>query len=156
MSCRIGIRAVAVAVLLIASGLLAAGVAAVTVSAAIAPVQLRGGSLRISPDIPIVGARVTVELRLPGAASPERATLDLASPTGVHRRVTLRRTAAGLLRATLHFADDGLWTMRVRNDSADAYAEVLVLQNGAVVPAPKVLVVPGVSPGGGLGLLGGR
>jgi len=116
----------------------------------VAPVALRSGSLRVSPELPVVGALVTVQLRLPDGVVPARATLDLASPTGVHRRVTLVRVGPRAMRATTHFADDGLWTLRVTSATVDAVTDVLVLQNGAVVPGPKPLLVPRLGLGGGL------
>ena len=121
-----------------------------TGAAVVAPVALRGGSLRVSPDLPVVGALVTVQLRLPDGVVPARASLDLVSPTGVHRRVTLVRVGHGVMRATTHFADDGLWTLRVLSAAVDATTDVLVLQNGVVMPGPKPLLAPRLGLGGGL------
>ena len=148
---RTGRAAALLAVAAVAGALLVPAAGAVgTGAVVVAPVALRSGSLRVSPDLPVVGARVTVLLRLPGGVVPARATLDLASPTGVHRRVTLVRVGPGAMRATTHFADEGLWTLRVTSATVDAVTDVLVLQNGAVVPAPKPLLVPRLGLGGGL------
>ena len=148
---RTGRAAALLAVAAVAGALLVPAAGAVgTGAVVVAPVALRSGSLRVSPDLPVVGARVTVLLRLPGGVVPARATLDLATPTGVHRRVTLVRVGPGAMRATTHFADEGLWTLRVTSATVDAVTDVLVLQNGAVVPAPKPLLVPRLGLGGGL------
>jgi hypothetical protein len=134
----------------------AVSLAALPAQAALAPARFAGGLMSVSPEIPIVGSRVTVEVALPDGSAPPTATVQLTSPTGVHLRAKLQRVGPSLLRGTTHFADDGLWTLRVRAAGVDADGEVLVLQNGAIVPGPKPIVVPGVAPGGGLGLLGGR
>ena len=151
---RTGRAAALLAVAAVAGALLVPAAGAVgTGAVVVAPVALRSGSLRVSPDLPVVGARVTVDAleteHLRGVV-PARATLDLASPTGVHRRVTLVRVGPGAMRATTHFADEGLWTLRVTSATVDAVTDVLVLQNGAVVPAPKPLLVPRLGLGGGL------
>lgn len=131
-----------------------AGVA--TAPAALVPAGARGGLLRVAPELPVVGARVTVELRLPGGDVPGKATLALVSPSGQHLKATLRRAAPGLLSGAVHFADDGLWKLAVRSGGIDAGTDVLVLQPGAIVPGPKSNLVPAQSGSGGLGLLGGR
>lgn len=122
----------------------------------VGPVSPRGGLLRVAPEIPIVGSRVTVQVRLPGAEVPAAARLDLVAPSGQKLRRTLRRVAPGLLSGSFQFADDGLWKLRVTGGGIDARADLLVLQNGAVAPAPKGGVVVAPAGDGGLGLLGGR
>lgn len=149
-------RRVATAVALAAAAAAVAALALVALPAqgAVAPAHLTGGLVRVTPEIPIVGSRVTVEVTLPGGGAPRTVTVQLASPTGIRLHARLQRVGPSLLRGTTHFADDGLWTLRVRAAGIDAYGEVLVLQNGAVAPGPRPIVVPGVAPGGGLGLGG--
>ena len=101
------------------------------------PAGAANGLLRVSPDIPIVGKRATIELELGSAQAPKSLSLDVASPTNVHIRTRLERVSAHLLRGTYHFSDDGLWVLRVRARGLDVYGEVLVLQNGGLFPAPK-------------------
>ncbi len=96
------------------------------------------GLLRVSPDIPIVGKRATIELALGSAQAPRSLSLDVVSPTNVRIRTRLERVSAHLLRGTYHFSDEGLWVLRVRARGLDAHGEVLVLQNGGLYPAPKV------------------
>ena len=95
------------------------------------------GLLRVSPDIPIVGKRATVELELRSGDAPKSLSIDVVSPTNVRMKIRVERVSSRLLRGTYHFADDGLWVLRVRAGGLDAYGEVLVLQNGALFPAPK-------------------
>ena len=95
------------------------------------------GLLRVSPDIPIVGKRATIELELRSAEAPKSLSLDVVSPTNVHQKVRLERISSDVLRGRFHFSDDGLWVLRVRARGLDVYGEVLVLQNGALFPAPK-------------------
>ena len=93
--------------------------------------------LRVTPDIPIVGKRATIELELRSAAAPKSLSLDVVSPTNVHQQLRLKRVSSHLLRGRFHFSDDGLWVLRVRARGLDVYGEVLVLQNGGLYPAPK-------------------
>ena len=93
--------------------------------------------LRVTPDIPIVGKRATIELELRSAAAPKSLSLDVVSPTNVHQQLRLERVSSHLLRGRFHFSDDGLWVLRVRTRGLDVYGEVLVLQNGGLYPAPK-------------------
>ena len=95
------------------------------------------GLLRVSPDIPIVGKRATIELELQSARAPRSLSIDVVSPTDVRLKIRLDRVSSHLLRGTYHFADDGLWVLRVRARGLDVYGEVLVLQNAALSPAPK-------------------
>ena len=95
------------------------------------------GLLRVSPDIPIVGKRATIELELRSAEAPKSLSINVVSPTDVRLKIRLERVSSHLLRGTYHFADDGLWVLRVRARGLDVYGEVLVLQNGALAPAPK-------------------
>ena len=95
------------------------------------------GLLRVSPDIPIVGKRATVQLELRSGEAPKSLSIDVVSPTNVRMRIRVERVSSHLLRGTYHFADDGLWLLRVRARGLDAYGEVLVLQNGGLYPAPK-------------------
>ena len=95
------------------------------------------GLLRVSPDIPIVGKRATIELELGSAQAPRSLSLDVVSPTNVRVKARLERVSAHLLRGTYHFSDDGLWVLRVRARGLDVRGEVLVLQNGGLYPAPK-------------------
>ena len=125
-------------------------------TAAVAPAGLSGGHVRISPDVPIVGAKEILEVSLPGGEVPGRVTAQLISPSGQPFPVTLVRVGRSLLRGTTRFADDGLWTLRVRATGIDASGDVLVLQNGALVPGPKVGVAAAGAAGGGLGVVGGR
>lgn len=136
----------------LAGALLAAGSA----SPALAPAGARGGLLRVAPELPVVGATVTVELRLPGGDVPGKATLALVSPSGQRFKATLRRAAPGLLSGAVRFADDGLWKLAVRSGGIDAAGDVLVLQPGVIAPGPKSNLLPVPSGSGGLGLLGGR
>ena len=93
--------------------------------------------LRVSPDIPIVGKRSTIELELGSGQAPKSLSIDVVSPTNVRLKTRLERISSHLLRGTYHFSDDGLWVLRVRARGLDVYGEVLVLQNGALAPAPK-------------------
>ena len=93
--------------------------------------------LRVSPDIPIVGKRSTIELELGSAQAPKSLSIDVVSPTNVRLKTRLQRISSHLLRGTYHFSDDGLWVLRVRARGLDVYGEVLVLQNAALSPAPK-------------------
>lgn len=130
----------------------------VAAGAAAASAQARPpvGLVRVSPNIPIVGKRTTILLELPSAAVPSTAVLEVLSPTNVHMKLRLARVATHLMRTTYHFADDGLWTLRVRSPRVDAYGEILVFQNGALAPAPSALRVPragkvaGLADGGGV------
>lgn len=125
--------------------------------AAISPAGLSGGQVRIAPDVPIVGAKVTLEVSLPGGEVPARVKAQLISPSGQPFPVTLVRVGRSLLRGTTKFADDGLWTLRVRATGIDASGDVLVLQNGALVPGPKVTAAAAAgAPGGGIALVGGH
>ena len=118
---------------------------------------MRAALLRVSPELPVIGAPVTVEVRVAGADAPSSARLRLVSPTGkALPGPLLRRSGPALLRATLRFADDGLWTLIVRDGGLDASAEVLVLQPAAAVPGPKGKGAAAVAGGGGLALLPGR
>ncbi len=112
--------------------------AAVTAAAALAAqAGAATGLLRVSPDIPIVGKRATIELELGSAQAPRSLSLDVVSPTNVRVKARLERVSAHLLRGTYHFSDDGLWVLRVRARGLDVQGEVLVLQNGGLYPAPK-------------------
>ena len=112
--------------------------AAVTAAAALAAqAGAATGLLRVSPDIPIVGKRATIELELGSAQAPRSLSLDVVSPTNVRIRTRLERVSAHLLRGSYHFSDDGLWVLRVRARGLSVDSEVLVLQNGGLYPAPK-------------------
>ena len=112
--------------------------AAITAAAALAAqAGAATGLLRVSPDIPIVGERSTIELELRSERAPRSLSLDVVSPTNVHNKTRLERVSAHLLRGTYHFSDDGLWVLRVRARGLDVNSEVLVLQNGGLYPAPK-------------------
>ena len=93
--------------------------------------------LRVSPDIPIVGKRSTIELVLRSTEAPKSLSIDVVSPTNVRMKIRIERVSSHLLRGTYHFSDDGLWVLRVRERGLDVYGEVLVLQNGGLYPAPK-------------------
>ena len=150
-------RTVAGAALAAAVCAVAAGALAGSVAAAVAPQGVQGALLRTDPELPVIGARVTVELRVAGGEAPASARLRLVSPTGkALPGTTLRRAGSTLLRGTLHFADDGLWTLLVRDRGIDARAEVLVLQPAATVPGPKGKGAAAVAGGGGLALLPAR
>lgn len=102
-----------------------------------APAGAASGLLRVSPDIPIVGKRATVELELRSAEAPKSLSIDVVSPTNVRMKIRVQRVSSRLLRGTYHFADEGLWVLRLRGRGLDVYGEVLVLQNGALFPGPK-------------------
>ena len=131
------------AALSIASALLAA-----------AGASAAGGVLRVSPGLPVVGEQVTIVLELPNASAPSALAVELVSPTGFLMKLPLERGGRHLWRATYHFADEGSWKLRVRVRGVTASAGVLVLQPGAIFPAPRPLLVPGLGGGGGVLLPG--
>jgi len=112
----------------------ALGLVLAVVATAPAAAAVRGRVL-VSPASPLVGKRAVIEVRT--AAKGHRLALELVSPTGVQRHVWLRRVAPGLWRTAYHFADDGQWTLRVHAGAIAASDAVLVLQNGALAPAPR-------------------
>jgi hypothetical protein len=113
----------------------AAASLAVASTAPVAGAASRSPLLVVRPAAPVVGKRVTIEVR--PSARLQRLSAQLVSPTGVAMRVRLTRAKPHVWRAHVHFADDGTWTIAVRVHGRALRRRVFVEQPPAPMPPFK-------------------